>query len=154
MKRLMAVMGAFAMLGSTVALAADDPDEACFRRQVNAVRARPLTADDRIDRIARAHSEEMAEDETIYHNRDLAGAYEEAAGGYEYGGENVGMGPDCQSVFDAFMASPGHRENILDPDYRRLGVGVTRRGDALYVTLDFFTPEAMSRPRPRPEECR
>ena len=31
-------------------------------------------------------------------------------------GENVGTGPDVGSVMDAFIASPGHYANIVDPN--------------------------------------
>lgn len=159
-RRIASLVAAFALLGASFATTADDPDEACFRSKTNAARPKDerLADDARIDRVAREHSANMAEDETIYHNPDLAGDYERAAGGYEYGGENVGMGESCEKVFDAFMASPGHRDNILAREYTHLGVGVTKRDDTLYVTLDFFTPERRARPPakrpPPPEECR
>lgn len=133
-------------LTGSPAVAADNPLEACFRRLTNRERIargmKPLVDNPTIDRIAQRHSREMADDFTIYHNDDLEGDYNREAEGYEFGGENVGMGPSCRAVHRAFMASPGHRENVLDPDYSDLGVGVVnRKNDAMYVTLDFFTPK-------------
>lgn len=139
---------------------ADNPYEACFRRSVNSERAahgtRMLSDNPQVDQIARRHSDEMAADQTIYHNDDLGGDYNRELGGYEYGGENVGMGPDCKSIHDAFMASPGHRDNILDPDYTQLGVGVSvGRDGELYVTEDFFTPKSRPARRPsKPQDCK
>jgi hypothetical protein len=41
-------------------------------------------------------------------------------------GENVAMGYDSSaSVVEAWMNSPGHKENILDPKFRRTGIGST-----------------------------
>jgi len=126
---------------------AENSEEACFRSRVNAERRavghRELIDNPKVDEIARRHSRQMAADQTIYHNNDLAGEYN-WIGGYEYGGENVGMGPDCDSIHQGFMASSGHRDNILDPDYTQIGVGVTVRDDTLYVTTDFFTPKHRS----------
>ncbi|HEU4416736.1 MAG TPA: CAP domain-containing protein, partial [Candidatus Angelobacter sp.] len=35
------------------------------------------------------------------------------------------------------MQSPGHRANILNPDYNAVGISIVQRGDELYVTQDF-----------------
>lgn len=51
--------------------------------------------------------------------------------------ENVGMGPDVRTVFDRFMASPSHRDNILNPRLTQVGVGVVAGGGSLWVTVDF-----------------
>jgi hypothetical protein len=41
-------------------------------------------------------------------------------------GENVALGYDSSaSVVEAWMNSPGHKENILDPRFRRTGIGST-----------------------------
>lgn len=40
-------------------------------------------------------------------------------------GENIAAGyPTPSSVMDGWMNSPGHRSNILNPDFKRLGVGI------------------------------
>ena len=60
------------------------------------------------------------------------------AGGYLYSsrvgyelGENIGWGTlwlaTPRAIVAAWMASPGHRENILDPRYRDTAVGVAPR---------------------------
>ncbi len=41
-------------------------------------------------------------------------------------GENIVMGYDSSaSMVEAWMNSPGHKENILDPEFRRTGIGST-----------------------------
>jgi uncharacterized protein YkwD len=43
-------------------------------------------------------------------------------------GENIATGYTTpESVVDAWMASPGHCANILDPQYREVGTGVVNR---------------------------
>jgi Cysteine-rich secretory protein family len=84
--------------------------------------------------IARKHSAKMAADGTIYHNNNLGN---EISGNWWAAGENVGMGPSCQAIQDAFMSSPGHKANILDRDYNQVGVGVSIKDGTIYVTVDF-----------------
>ena len=49
--------------------------------------------------------------------------------GYEVG-ENIAWGTAAlatpRAIVAAWMASPGHRANILDPRYRETGIGVSR----------------------------
>ncbi|NOU99636.1 CAP domain-containing protein [Paenibacillus planticolens] len=42
---------------------------------------------------------------------------------YSYAGENIAKGqPTPQAVMDAWMNSSGHRQNILSPNYTKIGV--------------------------------
>ena len=44
----------------------------------------------------------------------------------------------AREIVDGWMNSPGHRENILDSDYDRLGVGISiTKDDAVYATQNF-----------------
>jgi uncharacterized protein YkwD len=43
-----------------------------------------------------------------------------------YQGANVGVSNTIKAMHDAWMASPSHRINILDPQFHRLGVGTMR----------------------------
>jgi uncharacterized protein YkwD len=55
--------------------------------------------------------------------------------------ENIARGQaDPISVMDAWMNSPGHRTNILNPAYRYLGVGVHTGVDGPWWVQDFLTP--------------
>lgn len=53
-------------------------------------------------------------------------------------GENVGVGGDLNSIHNSFMTSSGHRNNILDPAFNQLGVGVTRDGAGRYWVVHEF----------------
>jgi hypothetical protein len=113
--------------------------ESCFYSATNRERSkvgRPrLALKSDLTSIARRHSRRMAADGTIYHNNNLGN---EVSGNWWAAGENVGMGPDCQSIQDAFMGSPGHRSNIIDRDYNQVGIGVAYDDEGtVYVTVDF-----------------
>ena len=65
--------------------------------------------------------------------------------GYEYIiiGENLALGnfKDDQSLVDAWMASPGHRANILNNRYKEIGVSVgkgTYNGQNVWMAVQHF----------------
>lgn len=43
----------------------------------------------------------------------------------------------AQDIVDDWMSSPGHRENILDPRFTHLGVGVSVRRQSIRATQEF-----------------
>jgi uncharacterized protein YkwD len=61
------------------------------------------------------------------------------AGYQQAAGENIAWGyPTAQEVMDAWMASPGHRANILNCAMRSVGAGVTYSSDGTpYYTQVF-----------------
>ncbi len=53
-------------------------------------------------------------------------------------GENIASGAGVAVLFDALVASPGHLENLVNPDYTHIGVGVAVDADGvLWVTQVF-----------------
>jgi uncharacterized protein YkwD len=60
--------------------------------------------------------------------------------GYDYraAGENIARGQGgAREVMTAWMTSPGHRANILNCDYRELGVGHVDGGDGPWWVQNF-----------------
>jgi uncharacterized protein YkwD len=54
-------------------------------------------------------------------------------------GENVGCGDtDADTLHEAFMNSPKHRENIMDPTFDSVGIGIVMAGDTMFVTEQFM----------------
>jgi uncharacterized protein YkwD len=53
--------------------------------------------------------------------------------------ENIGKsGSNADSLYAAYMHSPEHRANILDPQLRYVGIGSWQRSDGtVYDTVDF-----------------
>jgi uncharacterized protein YkwD len=96
-------------------------------------------------RLARAHSEEMARLNVLMHESarglSLTERLEEAGVAFAANGENVARTNafDPETVHRSFMASPGHRENILNPAYDEAGIGiVSGKGGTVWVTEDFI----------------
>ncbi len=142
-KRTVSILILGALVAGFIAVSAPSASaltsvESCFYSATNAERAsrgiKKLALYSDLTSNARHHSQEMANDGTIYHNNNLGN---EIGGNWWALGENVGMGPDCNSIQDAFMASPGHKANILDKDYNQVGVGVVIKDGTVYVTVVF-----------------
>src|SRR5699024_5002825 len=66
---------------------------------------------------------------------------------YRMAGENLGMATYFQSeekmaelLFNGWVESKGHYENMINPDFREVGIGVHYDGETLYATQLFGTP--------------
>jgi uncharacterized protein YkwD len=100
-----------------------------------------LTWCEALARSATAHSEDMAQRDYFEHASPEGEEVWNRAKlqGYDYStvGENIAVGQrSIAEVMDGWMNSPGHRENILNPDYTHLGYGRatgTYEGDAGYI---------------------
>jgi hypothetical protein len=89
----------------------------------------------------------MARNGRIYHTSGLGSK----VSGWKRLGENVGRGPQLRDIETAFMNSPSHRENILDPGFTQLGVGVTFDGkEYFYVAVIFREPAGATAASPPP----
>lgn len=93
----------------------------------------PLTWNDSLETAARLHSEDMATRNYFSHQSPDGERFTDryARQGLERaGGENIAMGTslDELDVLDLWVNSEGHRSNILESDYRYLGVGAYRSG--------------------------
>ncbi|MEV5366449.1 CAP domain-containing protein [Streptomyces cellulosae] len=105
---------------------------AAVLRLVNAERAKvgcsPVTADSALTALATAFSDDMAGRGFFDHtdpDGDTPWDRAQAAGIANLGGENIARGQaDAESVMQAWMDSPGHKANILNCDFKTLGVGV------------------------------
>ncbi len=127
------------------------PGNASFEDQVvslvNQERAKAgcaaLTVDSRLAAAAREHSQDMATrnyfDHTTPEGVDPGTRITNAGYRWQAYGENIAMGqPDPDSVMQAWMNSPGHRANILNCNFKNLGVGLAYNAKHQpYWTQDF-----------------
>ncbi|MCP9986290.1 CAP domain-containing protein [Streptomyces sudanensis] len=97
-------------------------------RERAAVGCSPVRASAELGDLARAFSQDMAERGFFSHtdpDGDDPWARAAQAGVEGLGGENIAYGQtDANAVMEAWMNSDGHRANILNCDFKRLGVGV------------------------------
>jgi uncharacterized protein YkwD len=98
----------------------------------------PLQDDQAAANVARSWAQSMASSGVLQHNPNLASQINsQVTTQWQRIGENIGYGPDVNSIQNAFLNSPPHKANILG-DYNRVGIGTARDGSGrLWVTLDF-----------------
>ena len=89
----------------------------------------------RLRQLADDHSRQMANAGQIFHTVSLGSKLTFVS--WRMAGENVGAGGSMRALFDAFMKSDPHRDNILRRGYRRVGIGVYAHDGFLWVTLIF-----------------
>jgi uncharacterized protein YkwD len=142
--------------------------ESLIHEQINEVRTsrglNELDFDAELNEIARYHSEDMAENEYFSHQspsgEEMEDRYskfgydcrvEVSSNSYLTGGENIhkqsysGFTPSerelAETVVEDWMDSPGHRENIVKPEWENeaIGVAIVRSGSetTVYVTQNF-----------------
>jgi len=93
---------------------------------------KPLKWDVKIRDVARAHSRDMFERRYFSHinpeGKDVGDRLTDAGISFFIAGENLAYAPDVLRAHEGLMNSPGHRANILNPDYRKIGIGVVDGG--------------------------
>ncbi|MGQ9532731.1 MAG: CAP domain-containing protein [Desulfotomaculales bacterium] len=121
-------------------------DEARMLALVNQARAEsglaPLTADPDLVRLARLKARDMVERGYFGHQSPTYGSpfdmLRSAGISYRYAGENLAGAPDVETAHNNLMASPGHRANILNRNYTRVGIGVVEGGPYGKVFVQLF----------------
>ncbi len=107
----------------------------------------PLRRNSSLTNAARAHNQDMIDNNFFDHTGSDGSTPSERACDHGYApygwgdcyvGENIAGGQSTPaSVFNSWMGSSGHRNNMLNPDYREIGVGHTTGGTwGNYWTMD------------------
>ena len=111
-------------------------------RAMNVVRASngvpPLRVGRALTRAARSHSVDMAR-RGYFDHRNFVQRLRSFGVRAPYIGENLASGTQpltAATIVQMWIASPPHRQNLLDPAFRRIGVGVAG-GSTKLVTADF-----------------
>ena len=148
---------AFVILSAAPASAEPVTNEAQFLVLLNNTRVSkglaPLAPDLQLQTIARQWSAKMAQDGGLSHNPNLPGQVTN----WRMIGENVGVGGSASQLHDAFVASPKHYENIVEPAFNFVGIGVVEVDSQIWVTFDFkqaktavAAPATAPAPAPKP----
>lgn len=102
------------------------------RRAENGVRA--LTWSEEIAVVARSHSQDMVTRNYFNHNspEGVTPFQRLTIGGISYStaGENIATAGTAELIMNAWMNSPGHKANILNGAFGKIGIGVV--GNAKY----------------------
>lgn len=93
---------------------------------------RALDNNDGLKQVGRAHSADLLKRGYFSHNTpeglDPFDRMEQAGIVYEVAGENLAYAPTVEIAMTGLMNSPGHKANILKPDFTLLGVGCMDAG--------------------------
>ncbi|WZY00017.1 SafA/ExsA family spore coat assembly protein [Bacillus sp. FSL W7-1360] len=116
-------------------------------RLVNAERAKqglaPLKNNWELSRVARFKSEDMRDANYFDHTSPTYGSphkmIKDFGISYRASGENIAAGQVTpQDVFKGWMNSPGHKKNILSPNYTEIGVGYAKGGSYRHYWTQMF----------------
>lgn len=92
----------------------------------------PLTKIDKLTQIGRGHSADMFTRGYFAHNspegKSVADRANEAGYVYLVIGENLAYAPTVELAHKGLMDSKGHRENILSPEFNKIGIGILDGG--------------------------
>lgn len=107
-------------------------DEQAMLNLINKERAaaglKPLTMDAALTQIARAKAKDMVDNNYFSHTSPTYGSPFDMMKNngvvYHYAGENLAGASDVNTAHANLMNSPGHKANILKPEYTKVGIGV------------------------------
>lgn len=114
----------------------DTASEQEMFRMVNTERAKAgvqlLAFDDTLTQAARAHSKDMFQRGYFSHYTPEGVSPFDRMDGfdieYSFAGENLALAPSTELAMQGLMRSPGHRKNILSPNFGKVGIGVIDGG--------------------------
>lgn len=103
----------------------------------------PLTLDSNLCDVATKKAQDMATKNYFDHTSPTYGSPFDMMSrfgvSYRTAGENIAKGQKTpEEVMNAWMNSPGHRANILNPDFTKLGLGVAKDSNGTLYWSQMF----------------
>ena len=102
----------------------------------------PLRLDERLSNIARYKSQDMMNRQYFSHDSPVYGSPFEMMTSfgvnYRRAGENIAKGQQTATrVVNAWLKSPSHRDNILDPTFNKIGMGLVwdKQGNSYWTQM-------------------
>ena len=126
--------------------------EEAVRKGINAERQKrglkPLSSNEKLRLVARDYSRRMNREGFFSHydkaGRSVADRVRGAGQSYRLVGENLFTStnaPDpAAASIKGWMDSPGHRANILRPEFTQTGLGIWKNGTTYHFTQVFLRP--------------
>jgi uncharacterized protein YkwD len=110
-----------------------DVTKATLERLANQTRTslglNPLKPSATLDKAAELKAEDMVKNQYFAHTSPQGATpwvwFKDAGYNYRYAGENLAIGFfDSIEVYNAWLNSPSHKENLLNPNYKEVGTAV------------------------------
>lgn len=102
-----------------------------------------LTWDPKIVLVSRDHARDMWTRKYFSHispeGKNVGDRLDNAKISYSFAGENLALAPTTKTAHAGLMNSKGHRENILDPKFKKIGIGVIDNGVYGMMFVEVFT---------------
>lgn len=101
----------------------------------------PVVNDIELNSLARGHSQDMLTNDYLEHiNLDGQSPNDRriAAGIQNYVGENIALTSSVEHGHNGFMRSAIHRDNILTPEWTKVGLSILKNAEGyIYITQEF-----------------
>lgn len=112
--------------------------------RINALRVQmgrlPVQLDEQLGTVAQAWAQRLADEVFFSHVAPDGNTLKQrlTAAGYEFSaaGENLGLSSGPLAAHFGIEHSPGHRSNLLEASYQKLGLGLATRADGLVVLVE------------------
>lgn len=100
---------------------------------------KPLKADSSLRSGALKHSQDMAKNNFFSHTSPTNGTFSQRASGAGASAENIAMYGSVAKAHAGLMGSEGHRKNLMNANYTRIGIGIVYNSSkgAYYITQWF-----------------
>ena len=113
---------------------------------VNAERAKfgigPLIMSSALNKLAVAKSQDMVKKNYFSHRSPTYGSpfdmLKSYGINYNWAGENLSIDKYADSAHTALLNSKVHRDNILNPNFREIGIGIYAKGNNSYAYTQLF----------------
>lgn len=102
-----------------------------------------LTWNEKIAKISENYAIYMWENHYFGHvsldGKDVGDRLKEAKINYSVAGENLALAPTVISAYNGLMSSQGHKDNILNTEFKKVGIGVMDNGIYGKIFVQVFT---------------
>jgi len=113
-----------------------------------------LSENEKLNQAARLKAENMVQNNYFNHTSPTGVSpwfwFKQVGYNYKYAGENLAVGfYESEEVYNAWLNSPSHKENILNPNYTEIGTAVVRGfgpSNTVVVVQEFGRPVAIKSP--------
>lgn len=132
---------------TNVKLTVDEKSEIELFKKVNEERRKlaidELIWDPKLVPVGRSHAKDMWERSYFSHyspeGKDVGDRLNKANIKYTLAGENLALAPTVSTAHTGLMNSQGHRENILNSQFKKIGIGVIDNGYYGKMFVQVFT---------------
>lgn len=99
-----------------------------------------LSLDDNLNLLAQSHSDDMAENDYFSHYDKNGDGPNDRRLSFDITtsvAENIALDTSIESAHMGLLRSASHRDTIINPDWKKIGIGITLKNKTLYISEEF-----------------